>query len=393
MNDDNPVRPPIDTSKVLDELSRNNSARVSTKVKRQRLRVLLVLVLISPIVMGVGYMTYNQWRTQNITAALQQENQRLSEAQQKAEAQFLSLINRINNQLGDLTAEEGIDEQVVLTLQQDLSRRIDIIRDSVGVVQRQLAATQTRDEQWLYAEAEHLLRLANQKLQLEDDSNSAAILVSSADALLHDIQHAPVLVLRQSLAEDLRALRVVTEPDIAGAYLRIAALAEAVEELSLVSSLRNAYQEQIGSNLTSSPTFSATSSAPAVDRTVLESGLALLGSIFVWREWEQTPAEMLPPQQDYYIKQNLRLLLEQSQLALLMRQESLFHETLQRSQAWLAQYQLGDSVQGRVMRQEIEKLMLMKLRPDIPDISASLRLVRQLESTVSADASLSVRED
>jgi uroporphyrin-3 C-methyltransferase len=386
MNDDNPARPPLDTSKVLDELSRNNSARVSTKVKRQRLRVLLVLVLITPFLMGIVYTTYNQWRTQNTTIALQQENKRLTEAQQNAEAQFLSLINRINNQLGDLTADEGIDEQMVITLQQDFSRRIDIIRESVGVVQRQLAATRTRDEQWLYAEAEHLLRLANQKLQLETDSSSAAILVSSADALLRDIQHAPVLALRQNLAEDLRALHAVTEPDVAGAYLRIAALAEAVEELSLVSSLREAYQEQLGSR-------GAAGSATSAETGVLDAGLALLGSIFVWREWEQAPAEMLPPQQDYYIKQNLRLLLEQSQLALLMGQESLFHETLQRSQAWLSQYQLHDSAQGRAMLQEIETLMLMKLQPEVPDISASLRMLRQLGSTAGADAALSVREN
>ncbi len=390
MNDDNSARPPIDTSKVLDELSRSNSTKVSSKVKRQRLRVLLVLVLISPILMGIAWTTYNQWRTQSIAAELQLENQRLSAAQQNAEAQFLSLINRMNNQLGDLTAEEGVDEQVVVTLQQDFSRRLDIIRDSVGVVQRQLAAAQTRDEQWLYAEAEHLLRLANQKLQLERDSNSAAMLVSSADALLRDIQHTPVLALRQNLAEDLRALRAVTEPDIAGAYVRIAALAEAVEELSLVSSLRDAYQAQLAN---SSVTASAVPSAPALENGVLDAGLALLGSIFVWREWEQAPAEMLPPQQDYYIKQNLRLLLEQSQLALLMRQESLFHETLRRSQAWLNQYQLEDSVQGRVMLQEIEKLMLMKLQAEVPDISASLRMLQQSGANAGADAALSVRED
>jgi len=388
MNDDNSARPPIDTSKVLDELSRNNSARVSTKVKRQRLRVLLVLVLITPIVMGIVYTTYNQWRTHNTTVALQQENQRLSEAQQNAEAQFLSLINRINNQLGDLRAEEGVDEQLVNTLQQDFSRRLDIIRDSVGVVQRQLASAQTRDQQWLYAEAEHLLRLANQKLQLETDSNSAAMLVSSADTLLREIEHPAVLALRQSLAEDLRALRAVTEPDIAGAYLSIAALADSVEKLSLVSSLRDAYQEQIGSDGAATPT-SATSS----ENGVLNAGLALLGSIFVWREWEQPPAETLLPQQDYYIKQNLRLLLEQSQLALLMGQESLFHETLQRSQVWLSQYQLNDSVPGRAMLQEIEKLMLMKLQPEIPDISASLRMLQQSKSTVGTDATLSIREN
>jgi uroporphyrin-III C-methyltransferase len=278
----------------------------------------------------------------------------------------------------------------VLNLEQDFSRSLDVIRDSVGVVQRQLAAAQARDEQWLYAEAEHLLRLANQKLQLEKDSNSAALLVSSADALLRDIQQAPVLALRQNLAEDLRALRAVAEPDIAGAYMRIAALSDAVEGLSLVSSLRDAYEAQLANSATAA---SVTGSVSSAENGVLDAGLALLGSIFVWREWDQTPAEMLPPQQDYYIKQNLRLLLEQSQLALLMRQESLFHDTLRRSQTWLSQYQLEDSVQGRMMWQEIDKLMLMKLQPELPDISASLRLLQQAGSDAGADAALTVRED
>ena len=390
MNDDNSVKSPIDTSKVLDELSRSNSTRVNSKFRRQRLRVLVVLVLISPILMGIVWTTWNQWRIQSTTAALQVENERLSAAQQNAEVQFLSLINRINNQIGDLTAEEGVDEQLVLTLEQDFSRSLDVIRDSVDMVQRQLAAVQTRDEQWLYAEAEHLLRLANQKLQLEKDSNSAALLVSSADALLRDIQQAPVLALRQILAEDLRALRAVAEPDIAGAYMRIAALSDAVEGLSLVSSLRDAYEAQLGNSATAA---SVTGSVSSAENGVLDAGLALLGSIFVWREWDQTPAEMLPPQQDYYIKQNLRLLLEQSQLALLMRQESLFHDTLRRSQTWLSQYQLEDSVQGRMMWQEIDKLMLMKLQPELPDISASLRLLQQAGSDAGADAALTVRED
>ena len=390
MNDDNSVKSPIDTSKVLDELSRSNSTRVNSKFRRQRLRVLVVLVLISPILMGIVWSTWNQWRIQSTTAALQVENERLSAAQQNAEVQFLSLINRINNQIGDLTAEEGVDEQLVLTLEQDFSRSLDVIRDSVDMVQRQLAAVQTRDEQWLYAEAEHLLRLANQKLQLEKDSNSAALLVSSADALLRDIQQAPVLALRQILAEDLRALRAVAEPDIAGAYMRIAALSDAVEGLSLVSSLRDAYEAQLGNSATAA---SVTGSVSSAENGVLDAGLALLGSIFVWREWDQTPAEMLPPQQDYYIKQNLRLLLEQSQLALLMREESLFHDTLRRSQAWLSQYQLEDSVQGRMMWQEIDKLMLMKLQPELPDISASLRLLQQAGSDAGADAALTVRED
>jgi uroporphyrin-III C-methyltransferase len=390
MNDDNSVKSPIDTSKVLDELSRSNSTRVNSKFRRQRLRVLVVLVLISPILMGIVWSTWNQWRIQSTTAALQVENERLSAAQQNAEVQFLSLINRINNQIGDLTAEEGVDEQLVLTLEQDFSRSLDVIRDSVDMVQRQLAAVQTRDEQWLYAEAEHLLRLANQKLQLEKDSNSAALLVSSADALLRDIQQAPVLALRQILAEDLRALRAVAEPDIAGAYMRIAALSDAIEELSLVSSLRDAYEAQLGNSATAA---SVTGSVSSAENGVLDAGLALLGSIFVWREWDQTPAEMLPPQQDYYIKQNLRLLLEQSQLALLMREESLFHDTLRRSQAWLSQYQLEDSVQGRMMWQEIDKLMLMKLQPELPDISASLRLLQQAGSDAGADAALTVRED
>ena len=375
MNDEN-IKPGIDTSRVLDELSRNNSSRVNTKASRQRLRVMLILLFLSPFFLGIGYATFGQWQVQSQLADLALENRQLRSAQEASEAQLLSQLARLNNQLGDLSADNGDDEQLIARLQNELSSQLSGLNQSVDSVQRQMRQQQNRAEQWVYAEAEYMLRLADQKLKLEADVNSAIGLLSSVDAMLRDIEsrqleNPAVSILRSSIADDIRGLNAVVPVDLAGTYLRVARLADAVEQLSLVTSLRDAYQEQLQRN------WQSTSTAPS---GFIDSGLALLGSIFVWREWDEAPGEMLPPQEEYFVKQNLRLLMEQAQLALLMQQELLFRESLGRGKDWLSKYQLNETEQGRIMLMEIDQLMLLRLHTQVPDISMSLRLLSQLST-------------
>ncbi len=373
MNDET-TKPGIDTSRVLDELSRNNSSRVNTKASRQRLRVMLILLFLSPFLLGIGYATFSQWQVQGQLADLELENQQLRSAQEASEAQLLSQLARLNNQLGDLSADTGNDEQLIARLQNELNSHLSGLNQSVDSVQRQLRQQQNRDAQWVYAEAEHMLRLADQKLKLDADVNSAIVLLSSVDAMLRDIEgrqleNSAVSILRSSIADDIRSLNAVVPVDLAGIYLRVARLADAVEQLSLVTSLRDAYQEQLQRD------WQSTSTAPS---GFIDSGLALLGSIFVWREWDEAPGEMLPPQEEYFVKQNLRLLMEQAQLSLLMQQELLFRESLGRGKDWLSKYQLNETEQGRIMLTEIDQLMLLRLHTVVPDIAMSLRLLRQL---------------
>jgi len=110
----------------------------------------------------------------------------------------------------------------------------------------------------------------------------------------------------------------------------------------------------------------------------LDSSFEFLGSIFVWREWEDTPQAMLAPGQDELIKQNLRLMLEQAQLALLLRDGSLYQQAMAKSQDWFQRYAVTDSAQGRILRAELDELSAMDINPLLPDLSQTLTLINQL---------------
>jgi uroporphyrin-III C-methyltransferase len=374
-----------DTPRILDELSRSSfaqsSAKTSAKLRRQRLRVVLILLVLSPLVLGISYTAYNQWRVQSALTELRSENEQLRTAQQNAEAQLFGLVTRLNNQLGELAAVSGNEEELALRLRQDLEMQLAVYQEDLTATRRQIGSLQNRDAQWLFAETEYLLRLASRKLQMERDPASALQLVGQVLALLRDMEEPAVSALKQNLSADQRMLAAVQLPDLAGLHRRLSLLEEAVQSLSLVTSLRDSYQEQLSQRV----------EQPA-DSGWVESGLSLLRSIFVWRQWEEAPGDMLPPQQEYYLKETLQLLLEQARLALMTGQETVYRDSLQRAENLLSRVQLQDSEHGRSMLRELFALSQEKLRADVPDISASLRMARQLMSPVSSDQLLNLEQ-
>src|SRR5690606_36430187 len=102
-----PGRAGNDTARILDELSRNNSARATTKVRRQRLRVILVLLLLFLLLAGLAYTSWNHWRTSLALISLVQETELLERSHQESETLLLAQIERMNNQIGNMAAQIG----------------------------------------------------------------------------------------------------------------------------------------------------------------------------------------------------------------------------------------------------------------------------------------------
>ncbi|MDT8429085.1 MAG: uroporphyrinogen-III C-methyltransferase [Pseudomonadales bacterium] len=359
----------IDTPKVLDELSRKNTASPSAKTRRQRLRVFLILLLLTPLLLGLAFTAYQQWQVQLRLASLEDENARLATQQTSSETELLDLVTRLNQQMGDLAARSGVDEAALSRmqeqLQQEFSRELETVDLALQSLQRQQISLQNRDANSLFIEAGFLLRMASRKLQLDQDMDSAGLLLNQVLDTVRGIETPAATALRNNVEEDLRRLQGTRRVDIPAIHAQLAALAADVAQLSLVTSLQDAYQEQLGQSWQRNNP--ADSGINAVD-----AGLALLGSIFVWREWEEVPSHMLPPQQEYYVREQMRLLLEQARLAVLMRQESLFRDLLSESKAWMTRYQLQDTEQGRAMIQQIDALMQLPLVQQVPEITSTV---------------------
>ncbi len=108
------------------------------------------------------------------------------------------------------------------------------VNSTLDEVLAQLSQEQETDERdWLHAEAAYLLRLANQRLQLEGDVDGAAALLRTADARLVDADNPALTSVRREIASELAALDAVPRVDRTGIYLALNAQQERISGLRL----------------------------------------------------------------------------------------------------------------------------------------------------------------
>lgn len=355
--------PRIDTPRVLDELSRSNTAphlpRARSRSSGLR-RFLIIMLVLVPVLLAIFWLVYEQLRVLSLIETLQTENMAL---QQNASATGQAAVPE------ELLATLA-DRQSLEALRTSLETRIAALASSTASVEQRLEAEPTpRDvQEWLWTEAEYLLRLANQKLTLQGDADSALLILTTVDEMLRDSGDATVLGVRDALAGEMLALRNLDYVDVPGLYVRMNNLLPLVDQLSLRNTLVQNYSDQLaaqqGATLSAETGFGV-------------RALALLGSIFVWQEWDVAPEALLPPQQEATLKQNLRLMLEQAQLALLMAEQEVYRSSLEKGRDWMTRYFAIDAGAGRTLGQELESLSAMPVTVARPDISGSLALLQQ----------------
>jgi len=85
---------------------------------------------------------------------------------------------------------------------------------------------------------------------------------------------------------------------------------------------------------------------------------------------------LLAPEQSYYLKQNLRLMLEQASVALLDRKQAAFRHSLGKASRWIEQYFSDTETHTQVLQQTIQQLGREQITHSLPDISVSLQLLK-----------------
>ena len=364
-----------ETPKILDEISKSNTAKVGSRRTRKqqtvRRRFAVVTTFLLPIVAGVLFLAYQQLSLQSKLAEFELENQRLKQslATQGIQLGQVEQAQRV--------ASEPIefDDSSVRELELALSGKIDSHAAQLADLQAAQSLTNNAtDRAWKILEGQYLINIANQKLRLEGDVVTAISQLEIADQALVDSASSSVFAVRQAIAGDLQKLRNIEVLDREGIYLRLDSLLAEMENIDPLNSMRTEFENR--RNAESQPSQSGSDA-----NNFLDSSFEFLGSIFVWREWEETPQAMLALGQDDLIKQNLRLMLEQAQLALLMRDNSLYQQAMAKSQDWFQRFAVTDSLQGQILTDEINQLRAIDINPLLPALSQSLALINQLAAS------------
>lgn len=235
-----------------------------------------------------------------------------------------------------------------------------------GLVERlnQVAkAAPPSERDWKLAELEYLLQVANHRLLMERDVATALELLRSADDILRRLEDMALHGVRAALASEILSLEQTRGADVQGLYLRLDALKRQLKDLALAQ-----------------PQFALPKQAAAASGQDAGLGAALADefrSLLRFRRIDAQVRPLLAPDEALYLEFNLRLMLEQAQLAALRRDQAVFSSSLDSARQWVGDHLDAAHPSVQAVGNALAELQQADLNLALPDISASLQELRK----------------
>ncbi|MGH1460510.1 MAG: uroporphyrinogen-III C-methyltransferase [Neptuniibacter sp.] len=322
-------------------------------------------LLLSLIALGAsGYLYWLSLQQGNsVTLNNEKLESQVSNTLSTARTSLDQSIATMNQKLGQLQAQSNQEKQNIDELQSRLTKSI----------QQVTANQQTTRKDWLLAEVEYLLRLANQRVLMENTKDGALALLKSADKILQETDDVSIYEVRKALAEDIAALDAVPSVDTEGVFLKLGALNGQVKNLRLIPISEHKKLPQLIEEV--APEMVSESWSRDIKQS-LSSAADKLGKLVVIRHRDEPIEPLLSPEQTYYLQQNLHLMLEQAQLALLQRKQASYDASLGKAQAWISTYFEQQDATTQSLLKGISELKSVQVSAEMPDISGSLRTLK-----------------
>jgi uroporphyrin-3 C-methyltransferase len=260
-----------------------------------------------------------------------------------------------------------VEDQIRLLT--SLPSRMTTIEDSVASLAGISAGAR---QTFLLAEAEYYLQIANAQLQLANNPHLASLALGMADERVTQLSDPALIAVRRAISDELAALEVMEKPDLEGATLTLASLARVVESLPLVSRTLDedaAAEDDVDQS--------------GVDQAWGSVKDAMSGLIKVTPP-DQAKLALVSPDAEYFLRNNIALQLQSARLALLRGEQAIFEQTLDDTSALLNTYFDGDSAQVASAQLTISEIRDSVFAASVPDISESLRLLRQYRTLIES---------
>ena len=322
----------------------------------------LLLSLVALVL--VAFLGWQGWQWQQSNAqALQQIGEQAESTQTASQAQLTQELDGLQQQMTALKSQAQTDKSGIDALQERLTQSI----------QQVMSRQQSTRKDWLLAEVEYLLRLANQRVLMEQTADGALKLLKSADLILKETDDVSIYEVRKALAADIAALEAVPRLDTEGAFLQLGALNTQVDRLSLIPITD---KRELPSMLEQITPDSVSQSWTQGLKASWSDAIDKFEQLIVIQHRDEPVEPLLSPEQHFFLQQNLHLMLEQAQLALLQRKQNAYDSALSKSENWIDTYfDPQDSTTNALLR-GIAELKQLQVAPEIPDISGSLNTLK-----------------
>lgn len=343
--------------------------------------VLAVLALIAAGVIAVfGYRYWTDITTElsAMDARLRDataQQQRLAQSVGSADAALQAQQNKLGEQREILAQQQAAVDAARTAFQQQeqqladenvrMQEREAELRAAVADVHRRVGRSGT---QWIIAEAEYLLRVANHRLILARDTGTARVALELADQRLRDTRDPGWAGVREQIARDIARLGAFEPADSAGLSARLSALIEQIPQLKIE-------RATIGPERTLPERVARKPGERSWDTLLDDLWSGFKDSVRI-RQRDEPVQAMLAPESQFFLYENLKLHLEAARLGVARNDNALYRENLTTAAEWLGRYfETGDG-QAAKLGEAIDALLQTELKPELPDISQSLRALQ-----------------
>lgn len=348
-----------DTLKVV-EKTETIQPVPQTIVKKTGTALSLLAILIALGVGGAGYYLGQQQVAeiqQKLTALESQSSVAVSAPVSDNSGQVIQL------EQGLKTAQDKVEQ-----LEQLVAGKISEIATLQAQVKQvsQLAGAQQPSD-WLFSEADFLLNNALRKLVLDNDVDTAISLLKLADETLVKVNNSQANAIRTAINQDLKQLLSLSSVDQNAVMQKLSLLANTVDEL-----------QALNVNFDETPEKSGKLSDDIADwqQNVEKSATSFLNHfIRISPKQSADKKELLAPNQDIYLRENIRLRLQLAIMAVPRQQDELYKQSLDAVASWVRSYFDTNAEVTQNFLKSVDELADSSIYVDVPGQLQSLTLL------------------
>ncbi|HLB41486.1 MAG TPA: uroporphyrinogen-III C-methyltransferase [Gammaproteobacteria bacterium] len=258
-----------------------------------------------------------------------------------------------------------------VTLHQSVGDLTAVIKKSQELANKQekiLAAWQAAQEgnldKWYIAEAQYLVRLANDYAQLPA-SPIVITLLQRAEQALQPVKDNRVVTIQRSLASDISSLQNTPPISVHALYLQLSTLDKQLNQLPLPI-------------MQFKPESTSSSDGTKTNVTWWQKGLdrswQMLKQIVVVHYNGSNTLPLVIPDEKIFLYQNLHAQIENAMWGLLHQDVTVYQTSMQRAIDWIRQYFVQDAEVTQNMLQNLQTLQKINIQPSLTNFSTTLQL-------------------
>ncbi|AXH82660.1 TPA: uroporphyrinogen-III C-methyltransferase [Haemophilus influenzae] len=359
-----------DTQKTAVEQTETMQSVPQTIVKKTGTALSLFAILVALSIGGAGY-----YFGQQQMAKIQQK---LTALENQTGADLSSNNTNNNKRLTQL-------EQGLKTAQENIAQLEQLIVSKTG----EIASLQTQMKQinqltiaqqpsdWLFSEADFLLNNALRKLVLDNDVDTAVSLLKLADEALVKVNNSQANEIRSAINQDLKQLLSLSSVDQNAVMQKLSQLANTVDELQAL----NVNFDEISKN-----NDKLSNNITDWQQNIEKSATSFLNHfIRISPKQNSNKKELLAPNQDIYLRENIRLRLQLAIMAVPRQQNELYKQSLEAVSSWIRSYFDTNSEVTQNFLKLVDGLSDTSIYVDVPEQLKSLTLLDKYLNRTALD--------